>query len=184
MSDIVEGDGKKLRIRSSIGLPNPDTSSSFSWRREYPAKRDFSLWKVALSLLAPDCCLFHPLGTWCFQSHQRERWFYDVNRDRLLYFQAPTYVMFSQVMLILSRYTGRLFSSLRRMDTYTHQLVPTTVFWLGTILNKIYMTGYSSVSPIFSLTCNGTISIPNDNYIQRPTLSHCESLILAARQGQ
>ena len=94
------------------------------------------------------------------------------------------YVIFSPVMMVSSFYTGRFFSFLCRMDTYTHQLVPTTVFWRGTFTNKIYITGYSPVSPTFSPTFNGTTSIPNDRYIRFSTLAHRESLILVERQGQ
>ena len=53
VSDIVEGNGRKIRKCIFDSRRDTDTHSGFKWRKEYPAPRNFALWRVAIALLCP-----------------------------------------------------------------------------------------------------------------------------------
>ena len=61
LSDIMEGNGRKIRSCTFTSKKDVDKKSKFNWRREYPVPRDFALWRVAMSLLAPARVLPYPV---------------------------------------------------------------------------------------------------------------------------
>ena len=94
ISDITEGNGRKIRSCTFTSRKDVDKRSKFNWRREYPVPRDFAIWRVAMSLLAPSRVLPYPVGRWIHTSHQVSRWYYSPEKDQLLYREGQTTVVF------------------------------------------------------------------------------------------
>ena len=81
VSDIVEGNGKKIKDEIMYGRKPHNSASNVKWRRERPSKIDFLTWKMAIKRLNPDRHLASPMGRWVNPSHNKEFWQYDIRRD-------------------------------------------------------------------------------------------------------
>ena len=68
VSDIVEGNGNKIRKCIFDSRRDSDTHSSFKWRKEYPAPRGFALWRIEIATLGPIRNLPYTLGNWFYSS--------------------------------------------------------------------------------------------------------------------
>ena len=98
ISDIVEGNGKKIKDEIMHGRKPHNSESNVKWRRERPSKIDFLTWKMAIKRFAPDRYLTSPMGRWVNPSHKKEFWQYDIRRDRLIFQSDKEYVIFCRVV--------------------------------------------------------------------------------------
>ena len=67
------------------GRKDLQLASDLSWRRERPTQRDFNVWKIFLSRLAPCKKLVPPVGRWVAHPHHHSKWLYDEEREEVMF---------------------------------------------------------------------------------------------------
>ena len=108
--------------------------------------RDFALWRVAMSLIAPARVLPYPVGRWIYTSHQISRWYYSPEKDQLLFREGQTTVVFVRKQCTRTRNSGQTFFYESRTLEYPYEFMPTMVRWDGTNPNEVTMEGYTTSS--------------------------------------
>ena len=162
VSDITEGNGRKIRSCTFTSRKDVDKRSKFNWRREYPVPRDFALWRVAMSLLAPARVLPYPVGRWIHTSHQVSKWYYSPERDQSIYRGGSMTVFFVRRDCTKTRNSGQTFfmrlghwiilMRLRRRRYVGMALTQMTSRWKGTLrffhhikLLQVWSTQYATM---------------------------------------
>ena len=69
VSDITEGNDKRIKASILNSLQNYTTTSDYGWRREIPVKKYYKLWRTAVNRLALDRFLPNKLGNWLQKSY-------------------------------------------------------------------------------------------------------------------
>ena len=85
VSDLVEYDGKTIKHAMLEGKKDQASASALTWRKEEPKSRDFSLWKVFVTRLAPNKKLYLSVGIRVGFSHCQSKWYYSEMREEVVY---------------------------------------------------------------------------------------------------
>ncbi len=84
MSDVTEGNGKKIKENIYNGIKDYTTTSKYVWGKEVPATKDYKIWRLAMRNITQDRILPRRLGKWLETSHNIERWSYDKTNGCLI----------------------------------------------------------------------------------------------------
>ena len=78
ISDITEGNEKRIKISIFNGLQDFTTKSKYGWRQKEPAKKDYRIQKTTMNRLSLDKFIPYTLDNWSQKSYNTEIWTFDV----------------------------------------------------------------------------------------------------------
>ena len=103
VSDIIEGNGKKMRRSIYNGKNDHSIISQYMWRKKHLSKKDVKIWKIAMTKLVPDRFLPYTLRNWKQKSHNIQRWSYNEGNGILIFNKQDKFYMFERTNLIMTR---------------------------------------------------------------------------------